>query len=268
MEEIEKAAERGELTELVLMVIRIQLDVAQCGMSSSEQPRCRTPFKDISNTTNNESEPTTSGVQPDATDPKERKRQREREVYANMPQDQKEKSLKKRRENYHRRKSQALVPNEEPEPIIPLTAEDDELLSENCLDSTNTTSAGDCDITTPSHNNSRTMILTNEQREAKRARERQHYASMSPEQREVRRARQNIQNDCRRGTQTQEHIGAANKRKRVAKRGNKRMERHRRRNTLIQIISPVLYHLMKIQLPRAIGLFQRQVDHLFTSREL
>lgn len=63
-------------------------------MSSSEQPGCRTPFKDISNTTNNESEPTTSGLQPDATDPKERKRQRAREVYANMPQDQKEKLLK------------------------------------------------------------------------------------------------------------------------------------------------------------------------------
>ena len=38
MQEIEKAAERGELTELVLMVIRIQLDVAQCGV-------CKLPFE-------------------------------------------------------------------------------------------------------------------------------------------------------------------------------------------------------------------------------
>jgi hypothetical protein len=55
---------------------------------------CHTPFKDISNTTNIGSGPTTSNLQPDVTDPKESKRQRARDAYANMPQDRKEKLLK------------------------------------------------------------------------------------------------------------------------------------------------------------------------------
>jgi len=48
-------------------------------MASSEHTACRIPFKDISNT-NNESGPTTSNLQPDDTDPKERKRQRARDA--------------------------------------------------------------------------------------------------------------------------------------------------------------------------------------------
>jgi len=42
---------------------------------------------------------------------------------ANMPQDRKERLLKKRREDYHRRKAQALLTNEDSQPTIPLLAE-------------------------------------------------------------------------------------------------------------------------------------------------
>jgi hypothetical protein len=94
-------------------------------MASSKYTVCHTPFKDISNTTNIESGPTTSNLQPDVTDPKESKRQRARDAYANMPQDRKEKLLKKRREDYHRRKAQALITDEEPQPTTPITATGD-----------------------------------------------------------------------------------------------------------------------------------------------
>jgi hypothetical protein len=93
-------------------------------MASSEHTGGRIPFKDISNT-NNESGPTTSNLHLDDIDPKERKRQRARDAYANMPQDRKERLLKKRREDYHRRKTQALLTNEDSQPTIPLTAEGD-----------------------------------------------------------------------------------------------------------------------------------------------
>jgi hypothetical protein len=80
------------------------------------------------------------------------------------------------------------------------------------------------------------MKLINEQRKAKCAREREHYARMTPEQREAKRARQKM-HDCR----TQEQIEAKNERRRVSnmtteqaqtKRDKKRMERDCRRNTL------------------------------------
>jgi hypothetical protein len=64
-------------------------------MASSKYSGCQTPFKDISSTNNNGSWPTTSNLQPDVIDPKESKRQRARDTYANMPQDRKEKLLKK-----------------------------------------------------------------------------------------------------------------------------------------------------------------------------
>jgi hypothetical protein len=57
-------------------------------MASSKYSGCQTPFKDISNTTNNGSGPTTSNLQPDVIDPKESKRQRARDAYANMQQPQ------------------------------------------------------------------------------------------------------------------------------------------------------------------------------------
>jgi len=91
-------------------------------MASSEHTACRIPFKDISNT-NNESGPTTSNLHSDDTDPKECKRQRARDAYVNMPQDRKERLLKKRREDYHRRKAQALLTNEDSQSTIPLLAE-------------------------------------------------------------------------------------------------------------------------------------------------
>lgn len=68
-------------------------------MASSEHNGRRTPFKNISNTAKHGSGPTIPIVQPDEKDLKERKRQRARDVYANMPQDQKDMLLKKRRED-------------------------------------------------------------------------------------------------------------------------------------------------------------------------
>ena len=64
------------------------------------------------------------------------------------------------------------------------------MLAEISLDSANTTLVGDCAVTTPSSKNSCTMNLTNKQRKAKCARERERYACMTPEQREAKRARQ------------------------------------------------------------------------------
>ena len=62
------------------------------------------------------------------------------------------------------------------------------MLAEISLDSANTTLVGDCAVTTPSSKNSCTMKLTNEQRKAKCAKERERYACMTPEQREAKRA--------------------------------------------------------------------------------
>ena len=67
---------------------------------------------------------------------------------------------------------------------------DEEMLAEISLDPANTALVGDCAITTPSSKNSCTMKLTNEQRKAKCAKERERYACMTPEQREAKHARQ------------------------------------------------------------------------------
>lgn len=108
-----------------------------------------------------------------------------------------------------------------------------------------------CAVTTPSN----VRNLTNKQREAKRARDRERHARMTPDQREARRVRQNMQNASLRGThadqnqqyarphktQTPEQNKATNDRRRVknlrpeqaqAKRERKRMQREIRRNIL------------------------------------
>jgi hypothetical protein len=115
-------------------------------------------------------------------------------------------------------------------------------LSEISLDPANTTSDGDCAIKTPSVKNSRKRKLTDEQRQANRARDRERYTNMTPEQREVRRVEQKMLTARRRNIQTKEQIEAKKKeRRRVqnmtpeqarAKRDKKRMERDCRRNTL------------------------------------
>lgn len=63
-----------------------------------------------------------------------------------------------------------------------------------------------CAVTTPSN----VRNLTNKQREAKRAKDRERHASMTPDQREARRVRQNMQNAMLRGTHTHENIQATN----------------------------------------------------------
>jgi hypothetical protein len=88
-------------------------------------------------------------------------------------------------------------------------------LSEISLDLANTTSDGHCAMATLSVKNSRKKKLTDEQREANCARERERYANMTPEQREVRRAEQKMLTARRRNTQTKEHIEAKNERQRV-----------------------------------------------------
>jgi hypothetical protein len=47
--------------------------------------------------------PTSSHIQPQHIDPKERRRQRDRERYANMDSNKKEALLKRQREGYHQR---------------------------------------------------------------------------------------------------------------------------------------------------------------------
>ena len=64
-------------------------------MVSSKQPRDRPPFKDITNSTQEQST---------IDDPRERKRQHERERYARMPEDQKQALLKKRRKHHQQKK--------------------------------------------------------------------------------------------------------------------------------------------------------------------
>ena len=94
-------------------------------MASSEHTACRIPFKDISNTTNIVSGPTTSNLQPDVTDPKESKRQRARDAYANMSQDRKEKLLKNVEkiiiEGKHKLLLQMKSHNQQPQSLLQVT---------------------------------------------------------------------------------------------------------------------------------------------------
>ncbi|TVU12195.1 hypothetical protein EJB05_45828, partial [Eragrostis curvula] len=65
---------------------------------------------------------TTSSAQPTIIDPKEHKRKRVRERYAQMPKDQKEEFLKKRREAYRQRKTKAIA-NVEQEKSFPFRSD-------------------------------------------------------------------------------------------------------------------------------------------------
>lgn len=82
-------------------------------------------FKDISNTTNNVSGGATSKLHPVTTTSKERKRQKAKDAYVNMPRDRKEALLKKQREYYHRRKDQAQLTTDVPQSAISITATGD-----------------------------------------------------------------------------------------------------------------------------------------------
>ncbi len=86
-------------------------------MAPPKQPRGHTPFKDITNTTRSRTglqtlcsvHGSTTSEQPPSIDPRERKRQQDRERYAQMPEHKKQALLNKRREDYHKKKAAATV---------------------------------------------------------------------------------------------------------------------------------------------------------------
>ncbi|TVU14510.1 hypothetical protein EJB05_37984, partial [Eragrostis curvula] len=109
---------------------KIEAKRASVQMEDSSQCTDRyTPPRDLSNTsctkemnTINFSAHTTSSAQPTIIDPKEHKRKRARERYAQMPKDQKEEFLKKRREAYRQRKTKAIA-NVEQEKSFPFRSD-------------------------------------------------------------------------------------------------------------------------------------------------
>ncbi|CAL4933713.1 unnamed protein product [Urochloa decumbens] len=136
-----------------------------------------------------------SNVIPSTTDPFERRRQRDRDRYAQMPTQQKEELLKKRRENYQRNKIAAIKDGVECHQLLDLEmASNDENIAPEMHQMNNPKE-------TPSCNNENLIIgkkqrqgLTDEQIESRRARDRARYANMTPKQRQAIRDRQNARN--------------------------------------------------------------------------
>ncbi|XP_066379280.1 uncharacterized protein [Miscanthus floridulus] len=89
----------------------VSLKVDLCFMDPEKNSSARTPFGDLTNTTNAGSQSVSnSRIQVD--DPMERKRRRERARRAAMTKEQKVEINRKQRENYHKRKAQAMLVRE------------------------------------------------------------------------------------------------------------------------------------------------------------
>ncbi|XP_062197784.1 uncharacterized protein LOC133900579 isoform X3 [Phragmites australis] len=210
-------------------------------MSTSSKSGGRTPLGNITNT----------------TDPKERKRQRDRERYA-LKRDE---ILKKQREAYHHKKAQAHLKDAEQHQTqtaknsiqFPgnnrarnashLISMPEEPIQLRCTpDSIKTVTIDNCATHTPPPNNL-TGELTIEQIEAKRVRECARYANLTPEQKQAIRDRRKVSEVLRRSTLSEEQIEASRERRRVhnmtpeekqAKRDREKARRELRRNTLSQ----------------------------------
>ncbi|XP_062195871.1 uncharacterized protein LOC133899014 isoform X1 [Phragmites australis] len=220
-------------------------------MSSSKKSGGRTPLGNITNTTginwvtnSNVDPPKTSSSLTHPEDPKERKRQRERERYA-LKRDE---ILKKQREAYHHKKAQAHLKGVEQHQTqtnarrasISMPYEPIQLRCNP--DSIKTVTIDDCATHTPPPNNL-TGELTIEQIEAKRVRECARYANLTPEQKQAIRDRRKVSEVLRRSTLSEEQIEASRERRRVhnmtpeekqAKRDREKARRELRRNTLSQ----------------------------------
>ncbi|TVU21248.1 hypothetical protein EJB05_30873, partial [Eragrostis curvula] len=132
---------------------------------------------------------TTSSAQPTIIHPKEHKRKRARERYAQMPKDQKEEFLKKRREAYRQRKSKAIDANVEQEKSYSFRSDQSRSKEYTLL----ATVKACTNVDTHTYENPSRRKLTNEKTEAKRARNRAYYANMTNEQRLARCERQREQ---------------------------------------------------------------------------
>ncbi|TVU14019.1 hypothetical protein EJB05_37461, partial [Eragrostis curvula] len=160
-----------------------------------------TQFLDLSNTTNaveanDVGDQMTLHSQPQFLDPKEAKRQRERERYAKMTDQQKDERNRKRREAYQRKKGSGTP----------------QAGGHKCTIDFNEKSFN---APTSLANTSLWLTSSDEQREAKRMRERVRYANMTHEEKKLRFHRQYLQDALRRETLSQEHIEAIKERRRV-----------------------------------------------------
>ncbi|TVU24012.1 hypothetical protein EJB05_26404, partial [Eragrostis curvula] len=144
------------------------------------------------------------------SDPKEAKRQRERERYAKMTDQQKDEKNKKRREAYQRKK--------ELEDITTIKEDNGSVAVHPKLVDTNarfTSMRNHLMPPTSLANTSSWITSSDELREAKRRRERVRYANMTHEEKIFRFHRQYLQDALRRETLSQEHIEARKERQRV-----------------------------------------------------
>ncbi|WVZ58305.1 hypothetical protein U9M48_008588 [Paspalum notatum var. saurae] len=102
-----QALHRGISVSLCPLLLRWLLQKKLKGCTSYEDLNKTT----ITNIISSVSGPTTFGVQPPLKDPKERKRQRERDRYAQLSSDQKNELLRKRREARQKKKVAATHVN-------------------------------------------------------------------------------------------------------------------------------------------------------------
>ncbi|CAL4885519.1 unnamed protein product [Urochloa decumbens] len=160
------------------------------------------------------------------TDPFERRRQRDRDRYAQMPTQQKEELLKKRRENYQLKKIAAIKVGVECHQLQDLEmASNDENIAPEMHQSNNLEKTPLCENKSLIVGRKQRQELADEQIESRRARDRARYANMTPKQRQAIRDRQNARN--------------MKPEQKQAKRDNYKARRELRRNTLHNSIAMV-----------------------------
>ncbi|TVU11614.1 hypothetical protein EJB05_45208, partial [Eragrostis curvula] len=163
-------------------------------------------FANLSSTTNAGSHMTLRS-QPQLLDPKECKRQRERNRYANMTKQQRDERNKKHREAYQR--AEFTLPTMSKGCCKPQAGD---VAGHKCMIDFNEKLS---DTPTFPAKTSSWVISSDEKKEAKRRRERARYANMTHEEKKYRFDRQYLQEALRRKTQSQEHVEARKERRRV-----------------------------------------------------
>ncbi|CAM0151589.1 unnamed protein product [Urochloa decumbens] len=161
----------------------------------------------------------TSNDIPPPTDPFEQRRQRDRDRYAQMPTQQKEELLKKRREKYQQNKVAAVKVGVECHQLLDLDmASNGENIAPKMHQSNNIVKTPLCKNESLVIGKKQRQELTDEQIESRRARDRARYANMTPKQRQAIRDRQNARN--------------MKPEQKQAKRDSYKARREMRRNTL------------------------------------